>query len=399
MTAGVALEAHADRLDDPFISLYILPGVALDTSSHVEREGSREVVLPWRRFQHVASDMCRLAGTTVFFTTNREDFSRRLFVEHLSSPGERPNVRGIRSTFARSLKLNKDVTDLNETLRDHLIEPRPTNVRQFRARLDQFRAVRELIRQIKARIEEVTKVTKGYAVVQQQRTAQANLECLRAVYDTERVGEQLNENEERRSGLAVGLESAQFALGRAETEMREAGAARERALTARSQDPDFQKQAGHAERLSDLESGLEAAQGTLTTALQAAIAATAAAGKLPALANQQAAFEDGITQLLALQDVAKTGQVPPPEAVLAVSQVLASCHEQTRRSLALAEADLRAAKDQQRDAKTALERTARPHPAPGTDPDLAASVEGRRHPGNAGVRSGHRDRSGLAASA
>jgi chromosome segregation protein len=359
VTAGVALEAHADRLDDPFVSLYILPGVALDTASHVEREGNREVVLPWRRFQHVASDMCRLVDTTAFFTTNREDFSRRLFVEHLSSPGEKPNVRGIRSTFARSLKLNKDVTDLNETLRDHLIEPRPTNVRQFRARLDQFRAVRELIRQIKARIEEVTKVTKGYAVVQQQRTAQANLECLRAVYDTERVSEQLNENEERRSRLAMDLKSARFALGRAETEMREAGAARERALTARSQDPDFQKQAGHAERLSDLESGLEGAQGALTTALQAAIAATAAAGKLPALANQQGAFEDAITQLLSLLDVAKAGQVPAPEAILAASQVLAGCHEQTRRSLALAEADLRAAKDQQRDAKTALERAQR----------------------------------------
>lgn len=356
VTAGVALEAHADHLDDPFVSLYILPGVALDSSSHVEHEGSREVVLPWRRFQHVASDLCRLAGTTAFFTINRDDFSRRLFVEHLSSPGEKPNVRGIRSTFARSLKLNKDVADLNETLRDHLIEPRPTNVRQFRARLDQFRAVRELIRQIRVRIEEVTKVTKGYAVVQQQLTAKANLECLRAVYDTERVGERLNENEERRSALATELEGARIALGRAETEVRDAAAARERALTARSQDLDFQKQAGHAERLSDLESGLENAQGTLAMALQTAIAATATAGRLPGLASQQSAFEGAINQLLALQDVANAGQVPPPEAIRAVSQVLANCHEQARRSLAVAEFDLRVARDQQRDAKTAFER-------------------------------------------
>lgn len=359
VTAGVALEAHADRQDDPFVSLYILPGMALDSSSHIEREGSREVVLPWRRFQHVASDLCRMAGTTAVFTTNREDFSRRLFVEHLASPGEKPNVRSIRSTFARSLKLNKDVTDLNETLRDHLIEHRPTNVRQFRARLDQFRAVRELIRQINARIEQVTKVTKGYAVVHQQRSAQANLECLRAVYDTERVGEQLAENEERRNDLTTELESARIALERARGEVREAGAARERALTARSQDPDFLKQAGHVEHLSDLESGLGSKQSALASALQSAIAATAAAGKLPALASQQAMFEDAINQLLSLQDAATAGQLPTAEAIQAVSQALAACHEHVRRNHAAAESDLRAAKDQQRDAKTALERAQR----------------------------------------
>lgn len=359
VTAGVALEAHADHLEDPFVSLYILPGVALNTSSHVEQEGGKELVLPWRRFQHVASDLCRLANTTAFFTTNREEFSRRLFIEHLSSPGEKPNVRGIRSTFARSLKLNKDVTDLSETLRDHLIEPRPTNVRQFRARLDQFRDVRELIRQIKIRIEEVTKVTKGYHVVQQQRTAQANLECLRAIYDTERVGEQLAENEERRNTLAEDLQNARIALERAKDEVRDADAARERALTARSQDPDFQKQAGHAERLSDLESDFETAQGDLTSALRSALEAAVAAGKLPALANHQSSFEDAINQLMTLEEAAKGRNVPPAEAIHAVSKVLADCHEHVRLSLATAEFEFRAARDQQRDAKTALERAQR----------------------------------------
>src|SRR5690606_5197792 len=162
VTAGVSLSAQADNPDVVFNGLYILPGVALDTAAHVEREGSRETVLPWRRFQHIAGDLCRLAGTAALFTTNREEFSRRLFVEHLASPGEKPNVRAIKSAFARSLKLNKDVTDLSETLRDHLIEQRFTNVRQFRARLDQFRHVRELIWQINERIERVTAVVKDY---------------------------------------------------------------------------------------------------------------------------------------------------------------------------------------------------------------------------------------------
>lgn len=359
VTAGVSLAAQADNPEVAFNSLYILPGVALDTSMHVEREGSRESVLPWRRFQHIASDLCRLAGTSAFFTTNREDFSRRLFVEHLASPGEKPNVRAIRSAFARSLKLNKDVTDLSETLRDHLIEQRLTNVRQFRARLDQFRHVRELIRQITERIERVTTVTKGYAVVQRERTAQSNLECLQAVYEAERVGEKLAENEERIEMLTKNLEAAVLALGRAEAEVREADAGRERALMARNLDPDFLKQAGHAERLTDLEGSWKDKREALTSAVEGAIAAIAIAGRLPAMADERGVFEDAVSQLLALKEAADAGQLPPAEEILSATQLLAEIHELVRKAAASADIDLRTARDQRRDAKTALERAQR----------------------------------------
>jgi chromosome segregation protein len=359
VTAGVSLAAQADNPDVVFNGLYILPGVALDTHAHVEREGGREVVLPWRRFQHVAGDMCRLAGTAPVFTLNREEFSRRLFVEHLATPGEKPNVRAIRSAFARSLKLNKDVTDLSETLRDHLIEQRLTNVRQFRARLDQFRHVRELIRQITERIERVSAVAKGYAVVQRERTAQANLDCLQAVYETERVGEKLAENEDRIESLTKDLESSRLALVRAEAEVREADAARERALVARNLDPDFQKQAGHAERLTDLEGGWKDKREALATALETAIAAAAFAGKVPSLDDQRGLFEDAVTQLLALKATALAAQLPPAEDIVSASRVLAEIHERVRRALSAAEDDHKAARDLRRDAKTAVERAQR----------------------------------------
>ncbi|KRA17514.1 SbcC/MukB-like Walker B domain-containing protein [Lysobacter sp. Root604] len=359
VTAGVSLAAQADNPEVAFNGLYILPGVALDTGAHVEREGGRETILPWRRFQHVAGDLCRLAGTSAFFTANREEFSRRLYVEHLASPGEKPNVRAIRSAFARSLKLNKDVTDLSETLRDHLIEQRFTNVRQFRARLDQFRHVRELIRQITERIERVTAVTKGYAVVQRERTAQSNLECLQAVYETERVGEKLAENEDRIEALAKDLEAATLALERAELEVREADAARERALMARSLDPDFQKQAGHAERLTDLETSWKDKREALTSTLEIAIAAVALAGKLPEMADERGVFEDAVTQLLSLKEAATAGQLPPAEDILSVTRLLAEIHGLVLKASSSADLDLRAARDLRRDTKMALDRAQR----------------------------------------
>ena len=92
VTAGVSLSANTEDPTHEFNSLYILPGVALTTQDHVDPETNRETILPWRKFQHVAKDACTLVGTAPLFTQNREEFLRQLFVGHLASPGERPNI-------------------------------------------------------------------------------------------------------------------------------------------------------------------------------------------------------------------------------------------------------------------------------------------------------------------
>lgn len=359
VTAGVSLAAQEDNPDLVFNGLYILPGVALATEAHVEREGSREVVLPWRRFQHIAGDKCRLAGTSPIFTTNREEFSRRLYVEHLASPGERPNVRAIRSAFARSLKLNKDVTDLNETLRDHLIEQRLTNVRQFRARLLQFRDMRELVRQVKERIERVSAVASQYAIVERERIAQANVACLKAIYETERYAEHLAEVQDRVENASSGLDTTRAELARAEALVAQEERARDRALQARNQDPDYLKQAGTAERLTELEDTWQDRKTELSKSLEAAVGAVAGAGRLQMLADAQGLFEDALNQLLALKDAAAAGQVPAAEDLVAASQSMAQVHEQVRKALASAEGALKSAQDARRDARTGIERATR----------------------------------------
>src|SRR5699024_7625175 len=132
-----------------------------------ELQDRQEMVVPWRRMRHVLADLCREAGTTPLFTINGEEFSRQLYGAHLAGKGESPNHRSIRTAFARSLRLNQDVDDLNETLRNHLIEARPTNVNQFRARLDQFREIQRTIQELAERLARAESVEKEYRKVQQ----------------------------------------------------------------------------------------------------------------------------------------------------------------------------------------------------------------------------------------
>lgn len=251
VTAGAALSATVDSQEHVFHSLYILPGVALRTEQMIEVQGGQEMVLPWRRMQHELADRCRAVGTTAVFTINGEEFSRQLFGAHLAERGESPNHRAIRSAFARSLKLNRDVDDLNETLRSHLIEARPTNITQFRARLDQFREIQRTIQELAERLAEAEAVEKQYRTVRQHFVKAANYGYLKAVYLSERLGEQVGEAGDMIEHLTQQETSAKATLSKAEAD---AAAAHKRLVTAEvalNQDPEYLSQLGSRKELDN----------------------------------------------------------------------------------------------------------------------------------------------------
>ena len=359
VTAGVSLAASTEDPDHTFNSLYILPGVALTTGHHTDPDAEKETILPWRKFQHVAKDACTLVGTTPIFTQNREDFLRQLFIGQLSSPGERPNTRAIRSAFARSLKLNKDVDDLNETLHQHLIEERKTNVKAFRERLEQFRVVREMVHRLIDRIGRAGEVVEKYAQVKRERTAHANLDALRALYETERVAAELGEQQERAEALGQQLETARLDLKRASDDKATAQEGRDRAIKLLHTDPEYLKLAGESERLKDKETQHTSTRRELGNLLKLALDTAIAAGKLPAMADHQGEFEDTLNQLLELQRQAEALRVPEPTAIQSAMQSMARVRGLVNKALSTAERDADKARDDVRDAKTAWERTQR----------------------------------------
>jgi len=359
VTAGVSLSANAEDPEHTFNSLYILPGVALTTQDHVDRDADRETILPWRKFQHVAKDACILVGTTPVFTQNREDFLRQLFIGHLASPGERPNTRAIRSAFARSLKLNKDVDDLDETLRQHLIEQRLTNVKAFRVRLEQFREVREMIRRLVDRIGRAGVVVERYAQVKRERITHANLDALHAMYEAERVSELLGEQQDKAEELREQSQTARLDLGRAETDKTDAQEARDRSQRLLYSDPEYLRQAGESGRLKDKQDQHESTRKELAKLLKLALDTATVAGKLPVMFNNRGEFEDAVAQLLDLQRQANESQVPPPTAIRAAMQAMAEVRALVVKSLAGATREADRARDDTRDARTAWERTQR----------------------------------------
>lgn len=358
-TAGVSLSASADSAAADLNGLYILPGVSLTAGFHVEREGGRDVVLAWRQFMHKASDLCREAGTTAWFSQNREEFTRRLLIDHLAGAGDTPNARALRSCFARSMKLGEEITDLSETLRVHLIESMPSGVKDFRARLDDVRALRDLIRRLKVRIDRASETIDKYGVVKTQRTNEANLEATKHVYATERLGEGVSAAEDQLHELASALEKAQLALGRAHIEVEQAREARDRAIADLHRNPDYARQRDENQSFAQAETTLKERHAALARQFKAMLEALLTAGRLAGMDDHRRTFEEAVAQVDALERSRETGQVPPAEAVHSALLAVAQAHSLVRRALALAEDEQRQTAARVRDARTARERASR----------------------------------------
>lgn len=356
-TAGVSIRAYLDEPKAEVNGYFILPGVALTAKQYLQIEGTRETVMPWRAFQHMAADLCRLESTSpVFSLQNPSDFLRRLLIGHLAGPGDKPNPQSLRAAFSRSLKLNERIVNLDATLRQHLIEPMPTGVKQFRARLDDVRDLRDLIARLRVRIDRATEVADKYATVKRERTSEANLMVLKHTYATERLGVTVDAGEAEVEKLDEQLATAAIEVSRAEANMSLATKARDRAIANLHSDPGYQEQAGRAESLKQLSETLQEKQKQLESDLRLIMAALSSVSELPGMDAHRQQLESAASHAHSLEQMRRAAEIPPAVAIQAAAQLMGQAYGIMRREAAQAESEEAQAKAKLRDARLAQER-------------------------------------------
>lgn len=356
-TAGVSIRAYLDEPKAEVNGYFILPGVAMTAKQYLQTEGGQETVLPWRAFQHMAAELCKREFTTpVFSAQNPSDFLRRLLIDHLAGPGDKPNPQSLRAAFSRSLKLNERIVNLDATLSQHLIEPMPTGVKQFRARLDDVRDLRDLIARLKVRIDRATAVAEEYAIVKRERTSEANLMVLKHTYATERLGETVDAGEAEAEKLDEQLATASIELSRAATNMTLATEARDRAIANLHSDPAYQEQADRAETLKRLSEELRVKQKKLEFDLKSMMSALSSVSGLPGMDAHQEHLESAANQALSLEQMRLAKEIPSAVAIQAVAQSMGRAYEIMRRETAQAETEEVNAKERLRSARLAEER-------------------------------------------
>lgn len=358
VTAGVALSARVDSPDAVFHGLFLLPGLALTARDFLQREAGREVVIPWREAQLMFRERAReVDAPAPIVTTNRDDFVRRLLLDHLAARGDRPNTAMFRNAFQRSVHL-KVMDDLNASLRDHLIEAHPTRIRDFRERAEQFRRMRDLVARIREQIAHLERVDKEFGRVRTLRVREANYLALAATLQVEALGERESELEDALEQLARQLAHATTEEVRSQVALRDARTAEREAIEARALDPKYQAVSASSQLLHEREKAMLGAQEALAKELQRMWSALtmAADTRDP---TERGEFEAAAQAVKAVIDAGKRGEWPDSHTLQHLGQVLARAAAVHQRHVSAASTALEAARHERNIAKLDTERADR----------------------------------------
>lgn len=325
VTAGVALSARVDAVEHSFHGLYILPGVDLTSADLVEALPDGQVrVLPWKDAQYRLKALVDEAGSTrtSLITQNREEFVRKLLIDHLAAPGDKPNPLMFRNAFQRSLQL-KVMDDLSTALRDNLIQASPTNIREFKVGLDQFRKMRELVLRIREQIESAQAVGREYVKVKTQRTRQANLLSLAATVEVEAAGSESAHQQDQLVELEARMTGAKAEGQRAKAELERATHADRQAREDRARDLGYQNRAEVTGQLHEREKAARLANDTLSNELNGMLRAVASASRQAALKADNAQFELAGTHISRALGQLEARSLPQDEDINALAQAVA----------------------------------------------------------------------------
>lgn len=325
VTAGVSLSAREDASEHTFHGLFILPGVDLTTDELVEQRAGREHVIPWRDIQQRFKDLVKrvdASKSAVIVPHNREEFVKKLLLDYLAAPGDNPNPEMFRNAFQRSLQL-KVADDLSAALRDNLIEARPTNVREFKLRVDQFRKMRDLVRRVRDQIAAVGLVRQEFDKARRERMREANHRSLAYTLEVEEKGIRANEVQEKLDRLSAAVTHALAEFNRAGVTLKQAELAENEARDARALNPDYQARRVSTREIVDRERALATAKSQLEGELQMMQMGLAGVGRHAGMQSDVALFGAAMAVLTDVMTTVARGELPDSSTVDSLAKVVA----------------------------------------------------------------------------
>lgn len=189
LSAGICVEADIEADQHEVKGLFVLPGQSLKAGDCIVYDGADRRPMPFSEFRENARERAKKIGRTAIFTDKSSEYVSELLY---ALNGERmPDTRRFMSAFVKSMTL-KNVDSIDQFVCEYVVEPNPVDIAAFRKQVEQFVALRDLIRKTKARISRLTGVLSEFEKARTAERRVASLEAIRAVFNVEWLGEQID---------------------------------------------------------------------------------------------------------------------------------------------------------------------------------------------------------------
>lgn len=187
VTAGVGLTASIGEAEHEVEGLYVLPGVELSLSDHLEIENGEEVPCRWKTFESLARQRARAVGREPTFESRSEAYVREL-LRAIGSSTAAINQREYLHVFSKSVGM-KDIGAVSQFVGRFLVEAPKIDKQRAMQQVGIWKEFHRIIETLTQRVVDLSRFEREYEQIAGSARRVASLQALGATYRVDQAGD------------------------------------------------------------------------------------------------------------------------------------------------------------------------------------------------------------------
>lgn len=199
ISMGVCIEASSDSEGERVLGRYVIRGVELAMSEHLQTVDGVTTPLPWASFRHRLLERSKVTGEDPLFEDASTYVKQVLFM--LRGKAGQASYEAFARAFRFALRMRFDKS-VDQIVRQDVLEDRPTNIQKFKSIVETFKRLNAKIAWVEEKIKRGSAVATSYQSALTEARRAATWRALEA-------GAHHESNNARHEALAQQLEEAE----------------------------------------------------------------------------------------------------------------------------------------------------------------------------------------------
>lgn len=177
VSMGVCIEASLGNESEKVLGRYVIRGVELSMSEHLQTADGAIMPLPWSSFRHRLLEQSKVSGEEPLFDDGASYVKQVLFMLRGKAGPASYDAFARAFRFALRMSFSKSV---DQIVRNDVLEDRPTNIARFKQLVETFKRINILVEGVELKIKQGQEVSKNFDAALAEARKSATLTGLQA---------------------------------------------------------------------------------------------------------------------------------------------------------------------------------------------------------------------------
>ena len=159
VSMGVCIEASLSNEAEKVLGRYVIRGVELSMSEHLQTVDGATMPLPWSSFRHRLLEQSKVTGEGPLFDDGASYVKQVLFMLRGKAGSASYDAFARAFRFALRMSFSKSV---DQIVRQDVLEDRPTNIARFKQLVETFKRINLLVGGVEQKIKQGLEVSKNF---------------------------------------------------------------------------------------------------------------------------------------------------------------------------------------------------------------------------------------------